>query len=105
MLTAARSKIVEEKLTAEHAILAREVMLDPLTGLENRRAFDHWLASAPTQSRPTALLLIDLDAFKDVNDRHGHAVGTRRCAGWPRCWPTTCATATTRCGSAVTSSR
>ena len=75
VLTAARSKIVEEKLTAEHAILAREVMLDPLTGLENRRAFDHWLASAPTQSRPTALLLLDLDAFKDVNDRHGHAVG------------------------------
>lgn len=75
VLTAARSKIVEEKLTAEHAILAREVMLDPMTGLENRRAFDHWLASAPTQARPTALLLIDLDAFKGVNDRYGHAVG------------------------------
>ena len=75
VLTAARSKIVEEKLTAEHAILAREVMHDPLTGLENRRAFDHWLVSAPTQSRPTALLLIDLDTFKAVNDRHGHAVG------------------------------
>ena len=75
VLTAARSKIVEEKLTAEHAILAREVMLDPMTGLENRRAFDHWLVSAPTQPRPTALLLIDLDAFKGVNDRFGHAVG------------------------------
>jgi diguanylate cyclase (GGDEF)-like protein len=50
-------------------------MLDPMTGLENRRAFDHWLASAPTQARPTALLLIDLDAFKGVNDRYGHAVG------------------------------
>ena len=75
VLTAARSKIVEEKLTAEHAILAREVMLDPMTGLENRRAFDHWLVSAPTQSHPTALLLIDLDAFKAVNDRYGHAVG------------------------------
>ncbi len=75
VLTAARSKIVEEKLTAEHAILAREVMLDPMTGLENRRAFDHWLVSAPTQARPTALLLIDLDTFKGVNDRYGHAVG------------------------------
>ena len=75
VLTAARSKIVEAKLTAEYAILAREVMLDPLTGLENRRVFDHWLVSAQTQSRPTALLLIDLDAFKGVNARHGRSVG------------------------------
>jgi diguanylate cyclase (GGDEF)-like protein len=51
---------------------------DPLTGLYNRRALE---AEAPrlfgqaTPARPGALLLIDLDNFKLVNDLHGHAAG------------------------------
>jgi diguanylate cyclase (GGDEF)-like protein len=51
---------------------------DPLTGLYNRRALE---AEAPrlllqaTAERPGALLLIDLDNFKLVNDLHGHAAG------------------------------
>lgn len=51
---------------------------DPLTGLYNRRAL---LAQAPAlleqvnQDRPGALLLIDLDNFKQANDLHGHAAG------------------------------
>lgn len=51
---------------------------DPLTGLYNRRALE---AEAPrllgqaTLARPGALLLIDLDNFKLVNDLHGHAAG------------------------------
>lgn len=51
---------------------------DPLTGLYNRRALEaeapHLLVQA-TVERPGALLLIDLDNFKLVNDLHGHAAG------------------------------
>lgn len=52
---------------------------DPLTGLLNRRAFDEVLANSCAQSEryqwPFALVLLDLDAFKEVNDRLGHAAG------------------------------
>lgn len=60
---------------------------DPLTGVGNRRAFDatlHRELAARRQPRrgrregdasPLALLLLDLDDFKGVNDRHGHQVG------------------------------
>jgi diguanylate cyclase (GGDEF)-like protein len=75
VLAAARSKIAGERLTADHARLSRDVMLDPLTGLSNRRAFDDWLEDAPAHARATALLLIDMDSFKEINDEHGHAVG------------------------------
>jgi diguanylate cyclase (GGDEF)-like protein len=56
-------------------------MVDPLTGIANRRAF---LQGAEDLSkrhlakpRPTAVLLIDLDHFKSINDRFGHALGDR----------------------------
>lgn len=75
VLAAARSKIAGERLSAEHAVLARDVLLDPLTGLSNRRPFDDWLVRVPVRERTTALLLVDLDSFKTVNDVHGHAVG------------------------------
>ncbi len=52
---------------------------DPLTGLPNRRHIDRELDAAlqaATQTlRPLALLMIDLDNFKTVNDTHGHLVG------------------------------
>ena len=75
VLAAARATIATERLSAEHAVLSRDVLLDPLTGLSNRRVFDDWLQDVPDSARATALLLIDLDAFKVVNDLHGHAVG------------------------------
>jgi diguanylate cyclase (GGDEF)-like protein len=54
---------------------------DPLTGLANRAAFTAALrAAAVTVERtgePLALALLDLDDFKQVNDRHGHAAGDR----------------------------
>jgi diguanylate cyclase (GGDEF)-like protein len=56
-------------------------MVDPLTGIANRRSFmqdaalfaKHHIADP----RPTAVLLIDLDRFKSINDRFGHALGDR----------------------------
>lgn len=48
---------------------------DALTGLVNRRHFDEALSEALNDERPCALILIDLDGFKPVNDLHGHAAG------------------------------
>jgi diguanylate cyclase (GGDEF)-like protein/PAS domain S-box-containing protein len=51
---------------------------DTLTGLPNRRHFQAALHGAEHQARPgraTALLYLDVDHFKQINDRHGHAVG------------------------------
>lgn len=57
----------------------RLALRDPLTGLHNRRYAMAQLQAlalqAETQRRGFAVLLIDLDRFKSVNDRHGHAAG------------------------------
>lgn len=58
----------------------RDLMLadrDALTGLLNRKSFDHALETALLQGKAggCALVLIDLDQFKPVNDIHGHRVG------------------------------
>jgi diguanylate cyclase (GGDEF)-like protein len=52
---------------------------DPLTGLLNRRAWTDAATSVLEQglSRPIAALFLDLDHFKELNDRHGHAAGDR----------------------------
>jgi len=54
---------------------------DPLTGLANRRrlrsAFADELNRSARYDTPLALLLIDLDRLKEINDRHGHADGDR----------------------------
>lgn len=59
----------------------RAAATDPLTGLPNRRSFDEQLAGALARAersgRPLTLLALDLDGFKGVNDRHGHAAGDR----------------------------
>ena len=61
--------------------LEKEAATDVLTGLPNRRAFDaaasDLAGTARTQSRSVALLMIDLDHFKQVNDRWGHDAGDR----------------------------
>jgi diguanylate cyclase (GGDEF)-like protein len=48
---------------------------DPLTGVSNRRAFDAALTNAASTGDPYALILIDLDDFKRVNDEQGHPAG------------------------------
>ncbi|MGY1700321.1 diguanylate cyclase [Geodermatophilus sp. SYSU D00766] len=68
---------VIERLRAE---LAEEAVRDPLTGLHNRRHLDRALG-ADLASRPRtgrlSVLLVDVDHFKSVNDRLGHAAGDR----------------------------
>lgn len=52
---------------------------DPLTGLNNRRAFDAFLGAETARyeryGRPFALIMLDIDFFKKINDTHGHDVG------------------------------
>ena len=75
VLAAARSRIAGERLSVDHARLSRDVLLDPLTGLSNRREFDEWLARTPGSASSAAVILVDVDSFKEVNDVFGHAVG------------------------------
>jgi two-component system cell cycle response regulator len=68
-----------ERKAAERA-LQRRASHDSLTGLPNRDLLVDRLSIAGRRQRPDArlaVLFIDLDGFKDVNDRHGHAAGDR----------------------------
>ncbi len=53
--------------------LTYETEHDKLTGVLNRAGYDHLLETLDLSS--TALLLVDVDRFKDVNDTHGHKAG------------------------------
>ena len=63
------------------AALARRAYHDPLTGLPNRALFADRLTGAlgpaGEHAGPVAVLYVDLDGFKDVNDAHGHPTGDR----------------------------
>ena len=62
-----------------HAIARHEAVTDPLTGLANRRRFMEELGLKVSRvqrySRELAVILVDLDNFKGINDHHGHAAG------------------------------
>ena len=79
--TAQIHALVERRgsLEVEAQALRSEVLMDPLTGLLNRRAFNQNLEHAINQwvrhGRPFVLILGDLDYFKLINDRFGHMVG------------------------------
>ncbi|WP_374584917.1 diguanylate cyclase domain-containing protein [Ideonella dechloratans] len=66
-------------LQSAHDQLAHQSRLDGLTGIANRAWFEHCLAVAMTRPRPPgerlAVLFIDVNEFKRVNDEHGHEVG------------------------------
>ncbi|MEY4297888.1 MAG: hypothetical protein RLZZ423_1067 [Cyanobacteriota bacterium] len=66
---------VSERREGELA-LAVQALSDPLTGLPNRRGFTEQLERALSQQDlRVALIFCDLDRFKEVNDRYGHAAG------------------------------
>lgn len=69
----ARTRAAQQALRHSTERLRRQSLTDPLTGLPNRRMGQERMPGrAPARG---ALYLIDLDHFKQINDRHGHAVG------------------------------
>ena len=73
MITAIALDVMDE--------LHRKSQTDPLSGLLNRRGFEEGIAAALAGSRreaaPATLIVCDIDHFKSVNDRFGHAGGDR----------------------------
>jgi diguanylate cyclase (GGDEF)-like protein len=69
----------EDHLLEANARLDEMAVSDPLTGLKNVRYFRARLAEAEAQARrsgePLSLVVLDLDYFKQVNDRYGHETG------------------------------
>jgi diguanylate cyclase (GGDEF)-like protein len=68
-----------ERIKAERGQFAHEAMHDPLTGLSNRKRFfsraNEALDEALARKHKTAVIFIDLDDFKSINDSFGHNVG------------------------------
>ncbi|KXX63424.1 diguanylate cyclase [Marichromatium gracile] len=75
-LQSARDEV--ELLKQELARTQQRALVDALTNIPNRRAFDHALLRALQDPEPpTCLLLLDLDHFKQCNDTFGHLMGDR----------------------------
>jgi two-component system cell cycle response regulator len=76
---AGRTKILQEELVEQTRRIEQHLYEDPLTRVHNRRfLFSHLRAlvsGARRHERPLSVAIVDLDGFKAVNDRHGHAVG------------------------------
>jgi diguanylate cyclase (GGDEF)-like protein len=70
---------LKERLELAYATIAQQALKDPLTGLWNRRylatRMAEEIARAQRAKSPLSVLGVDLDGFKQVNDRHGHAAG------------------------------
>jgi diguanylate cyclase (GGDEF)-like protein len=73
--------ISREQLAADRDRFARQARIDPLTGLENRAAWDEHMAAEEARrvrySRSVSIVAADLDNLKAVNDRYGHEAGDR----------------------------
>jgi diguanylate cyclase (GGDEF)-like protein len=69
----------QKQLESVNELLRQQAMLDPLTGLNNRRAFDDALckelARTERTGAPMALIFVDVDRFKEFNDQFGHIAG------------------------------
>lgn len=63
--------LLEQKIGRLH----QDVQTDPLTGLRNRRGMANALDILQAQGNPFAVVALDIDHFKRINDGHGHAAG------------------------------
>src|SRR3954467_6100998 len=74
-----RSRRIEARMAGERAAFEALAHEDPLTGLPNKRAFDDRLDTelrrATREYYPVALVVLDLDRFKQINDTWGHPIG------------------------------
>lgn len=70
---------LEQKVKDRTADLERLAQIDPLTELLNRRGItehmDVNIVRARRENRPMGILWLDIDWFKEINDKHGHSVG------------------------------
>ncbi|GIL01008.1 MAG: hypothetical protein BroJett030_09070 [Alphaproteobacteria bacterium] len=89
--TIKRVRLEKAQMTDLTQSLERQAVTDPLTGLHNRRYFEHMLAEYLSEFNarglPLGLLVFDLDHFKQINDSHGHDTGDlvlREVAQWLR---------------------
>ncbi len=69
------SRKLNRDLQAAKVAAEEQAFTDTLTGLKNRRAMAHILDRYLAQNRAFGLMQLDLDYFKQVNDRYGHAAG------------------------------
>ncbi|HET6486063.1 MAG TPA: diguanylate cyclase [Spirochaetia bacterium] len=71
---------IEERKKSQRA-LEELAAIDPLTGAFNRRQFlllaEQEIREAAPGRRPVTLIMVDVDHFKSINDRHGHSIGDR----------------------------
>jgi diguanylate cyclase (GGDEF)-like protein len=74
---ALRSAMLMEELEHAYRRIAELAIRDSLTGLWNRRYLDQRLRAEIERGAPLSLCVVDLDGFKQVNDRHGHDAGDR----------------------------
>jgi diguanylate cyclase (GGDEF)-like protein len=76
---AAVLRTVSERLEAERDVLRDFALSDPVTGIANRRSLllraDYEIARHERARHSFALVMLDLDGFKQLNDRFGHAAG------------------------------
>ena len=82
-------EIIVEDVTQQRKLedhLRQQAAKDPLTGLANYRhlvdTVNDEIKRSERTAREFALLFLDLDGLKQINDRFGHLVGSRPSAGW-----------------------
>lgn len=79
MRTQIRRKRYQDRLRTNYRESVAMAVTDPLTALYNRRYFDVHVEGqqqrAASTGKPLALLMVDVDHFKQINDTHGHGIG------------------------------
>lgn len=79
MRSALRLREAQQQLTQLNSELKRLASIDPLTGVYNRRSYyqqaDAEFNKSLRHQRPLSVIMLDVDHFKNINDRYGHAMG------------------------------